>query len=289
MIEPYLYAELVAFYEQGTLAKAAAQLHVTQPTVSRGMQKLEDDLGVTLFDRQPNRLSLTPTGEFTAQQAAHVLTQLASLEDTIQAFAKAQTTLSIGAVIPGPLLLLQHVEAKLPAHCAVVSTLTPADQTATLLTNHARQLVFSNEDLQTDTIESRFIGTENLIINLDKFMQLANQPSITFAELNALSLIVYQAIGPWQALVERELPDARIMFQPHQDDFVEIAKHSSFPYFTTSLSRFMAKNRLTDNDDRVPLPLTDAAAHMPIYATYRRADSALVAPVIQLVQQNWPQ
>lgn len=289
MIEPYLYAELVAFYEQGTLAKAAAQLHVTQPTVTRGMQKLEDDLGITLFDRLPNRLSLTPTGEFTAQQAARVLAQLTSLEDEIHVFAKAQTTLTIGAVIPGPLLLLQHLAAELPANSDVNGTLTPAEQTASLLTTRARQLIFSNEELQTDTLESRFIGTENLDINLDKFMQLANQPSITFAELNDLSLIVYQDIGPWQALVERELPHARIMFQPHQDDFVEIAKHSSFPYFTTNLSRFMAQNRLSANDDRVPLPLSDAAAHMPIYASYRKADRKLVTPVIDRVRQNWPQ
>lgn len=59
MIENYLLEELVTFQRMGTLQKTAAHLAVTQPTVTRGMQKLEDELGVKLFDRHPNRLELT--------------------------------------------------------------------------------------------------------------------------------------------------------------------------------------------------------------------------------------
>ncbi len=55
MIDNYLLEELVTFAETKTLAKTAQKLMVTQPTVTRGMQKLEDELGVKLFDRQPNK------------------------------------------------------------------------------------------------------------------------------------------------------------------------------------------------------------------------------------------
>ncbi len=43
MIETYLLAELSVFAQTGTLTKTATQLHVTQPSVTRGMQKLEDE------------------------------------------------------------------------------------------------------------------------------------------------------------------------------------------------------------------------------------------------------
>ena len=59
MIENYLWEELATFAEQKTLAKTAEALHVTQPSITRGMQKLEDELGVILFDRHPNRIALT--------------------------------------------------------------------------------------------------------------------------------------------------------------------------------------------------------------------------------------
>lgn len=59
MIENYLLEELVTFAKYKTLAETAKQLMVTQPTITRGMQKLEEDFGVKLFDCQPNRITLT--------------------------------------------------------------------------------------------------------------------------------------------------------------------------------------------------------------------------------------
>ena len=44
MIDNYLLKELVTFASEKTLAKTAEKLNVTQPTVTRGMQKLEDEL-----------------------------------------------------------------------------------------------------------------------------------------------------------------------------------------------------------------------------------------------------
>ena len=46
MIDNYLLEELVTFASEKTLAKTAEKLNVTQPTVTRGMQKLEDELGI---------------------------------------------------------------------------------------------------------------------------------------------------------------------------------------------------------------------------------------------------
>lgn len=59
MIENYLWEELATFADQKTLAQTAKVLNVTQPTITRGMQKLEDYLGVQLFQREPNKVTLT--------------------------------------------------------------------------------------------------------------------------------------------------------------------------------------------------------------------------------------
>lgn len=69
MIDNYLLEELITFAKYKTLAKTAAELNITQPTVTRGMQKLEDELGVQLFDRHPNRITLTKTGKLAAEKA----------------------------------------------------------------------------------------------------------------------------------------------------------------------------------------------------------------------------
>ena len=64
MIEIHLFEQLVAFASCGTLSAAAEQLHISQPALSRSMQRLEDELGVKLFDRQKSRLTLNENGEF---------------------------------------------------------------------------------------------------------------------------------------------------------------------------------------------------------------------------------
>ena len=52
MIEIYLLEQLAAVAKYGTLSAAAEHLPLAQPSLSRSMQKLEDLLGVTLFERK---------------------------------------------------------------------------------------------------------------------------------------------------------------------------------------------------------------------------------------------
>lgn len=49
--------------EQGSISRAAVQLNVSQPALSRRLQRLEEQLGVSLFSRGPRGLQLTPAGQ----------------------------------------------------------------------------------------------------------------------------------------------------------------------------------------------------------------------------------
>lgn len=51
MLELFQLEQLVAFADSGTLSKPAEHLHISQPTLTRAMQKLEDEFGVPLFQR----------------------------------------------------------------------------------------------------------------------------------------------------------------------------------------------------------------------------------------------
>jgi DNA-binding transcriptional LysR family regulator len=69
MLQLQQLEQLIAFADQGTLSKAAEVLLISQPSLTRNMQRLEDDLGVQLFQRNKNKLILTETGKYTVQQA----------------------------------------------------------------------------------------------------------------------------------------------------------------------------------------------------------------------------
>ena len=64
---------IVAVAQEGHFGRAAERCAVSQPALSLAVQKLEDDLGTTIFERRKNHITLTPLGEQIVQQAQRVL------------------------------------------------------------------------------------------------------------------------------------------------------------------------------------------------------------------------
>ncbi|MDX8481313.1 LysR family transcriptional regulator [Mesorhizobium sp. VK24D] len=66
----------VAVAECGLVTKAAQQLHVSQPPLSRAIREFEDELGVDLFSRHKQRLTLTIVGEVLLEEAKTILSRV---------------------------------------------------------------------------------------------------------------------------------------------------------------------------------------------------------------------
>src|SRR5690606_1277089 len=65
--------------------KAAEACFVSQPTLSVGIRKLEEELGVRLFERNRNEVIITPAGEAIIVQAQEVLRAAEVLRETAEA------------------------------------------------------------------------------------------------------------------------------------------------------------------------------------------------------------
>lgn len=62
------------------ISRAAEELHVAQPSLSRTIAALEDDLGVQLFDRVGKNISLNKYGEIVLRRTNRILQEIADME-----------------------------------------------------------------------------------------------------------------------------------------------------------------------------------------------------------------
>lgn len=63
----------LAVAREKNISRAAKKLHLTQPTLSKQLKDLEEELGVTLFERGPREIQLTPSGQYLFSKAKEIL------------------------------------------------------------------------------------------------------------------------------------------------------------------------------------------------------------------------
>ena len=89
----------VAVSDHLNFGRAALSLHVTQSTVSHRIRRLEETLGVELFDRSRRQIVLTPAGRAFLRRARPALADLArAVEDARASAAAARQRLVVGYV-----------------------------------------------------------------------------------------------------------------------------------------------------------------------------------------------
>ncbi len=72
---------IVAVARERHFGKAAEACHVSQPTLSVAVKKLEEELELKLFERNANEVTVTPLGDEVVRQAQAVLEQAASIKE----------------------------------------------------------------------------------------------------------------------------------------------------------------------------------------------------------------
>ncbi|MDX1635401.1 MAG: LysR substrate-binding domain-containing protein [Marinobacter sp.] len=97
---------IVTLAREKHFGRAAERCHVSQPTLSVAVKKLEDELGVPLFERSKSSIRVTETGQRIIEQAQRVLDQVGLIRDMAQdGKNQLNSPLKVGAIYTiGPYL-----------------------------------------------------------------------------------------------------------------------------------------------------------------------------------------
>lgn len=191
----------------GSFTQAADHLHMTQPTVSQQLARLEQFIGVPLIDRDTRNLRLTAAGEVLLEHAEHLL-MLAdrALEAARAAAGIADRTLRIGV---GHTLATYLLPGVLSRYWA----LYPADVVRITVANTAELL----DMLAADAIDLAMVGSpaehpdvmtvpfmkDKLVVIVAPDDDWARRPHVALEELRGRVLLTREAGSALQLSVQR--------------------------------------------------------------------------------------
>jgi LysR family hydrogen peroxide-inducible transcriptional activator len=187
---------LVALAETRHFGRAAERCHVSQPTLSAQLRKLEGFLGVPLVERQPRRIGLTAAGEAVVERARRMLRDA----DDIRSLARASQDplggqLKVG-LIPtlGP-YLLPRVAPKIAKALPKLSLLLHEYQTAPLVERTLAgelDLAILALPAETDGLATRPLFDEPFLVAMPERHRLAARKRVKAEDLEGEKLLLLE-------------------------------------------------------------------------------------------------
>lgn len=238
--------------------KAAAQLHISQPAVTKHIKELEQHYKVTLFDRQPNALALTDAGRILYKHAAIIMEQYELLDFDMNALLDRMVgDLHIGSSTT----ISQYV---LPAILASFHQRYPDVHIFLANENSNRVLqLLLQKDIDIALVEGKtnnsnvhfttFLEDELVLVCSNKNTLIKRQP-IKISELTTLPFVMREGDSGTYEIIEEQLKQAGVpMDKLHINmhlassesikSFVELSDHFTF-ISIHAITRELARNAL---------------------------------------------
>lgn len=188
-----------------SFTRAAAELHLTQPTLSQQIKQLENILGTALFDRVGRKVRLTAPGAVFRQHAERALRELHSATDALADLdGMVRGTLSIGMFQSFNSSLLPPILARFSETYAGVTVKVrqlPTGQMEECLAAGELDLGIAYGPPASDRIIAETLFEEELSLVVGKRHPYARRREIRLSDLSEIPLI----------MLSREFPSRRLL------------------------------------------------------------------------------
>lgn len=254
--------ELAAFAKYGTLTAAAEKLAVSQPALSRSMKKLENDLGVKLFDRTKNKITLNANGK-AAELAKKVIEAEKNFEEKVVEYEMKHRVFSFGSVAPMPIIELGPIISQVFMGMTVKHELSSREKELyrKLDSGAFRMIVTTKPPKNAEKYSFHRLFEEDLYALLPKNHRLADKKEASIKEFDGEKFLVHSKIGFWYDIKKNLIPKAEFFDQNDLDALKKLVSLSDIPAFATNFSS--QKYKVPEN--RVMVHFTDPELNVIFY------------------------
>jgi LysR family hydrogen peroxide-inducible transcriptional activator len=185
---------IVALAQELHFGRAAERCHVSQPTLSIAVKKLEEELDVTLFERCKNGVQITPLGQRIVAMAGGVLHQCSAIKD-VAASEKEQLQgpLALGTLATiGPYLLPQFIPLlqKTAGQLSLYVEEGSQDSLKLKLRNGELDAILVTAPFSEPDVVSQPLFDEPFVLLLPADHRLANKTVIAAADLDPAEVLL---------------------------------------------------------------------------------------------------
>lgn len=265
MLENYLLEQLVAFADAGTLSKAAEELHITQPALSKSMRRLEQQFGITLFHRSHSHIELNANGKVAVQYARRALQANREVIPATLAFYRRQHAIRIAGCSTIAIYQLIQVCQDFYPTMTLTTSLVSYPDAPELLQHENYDLVVSTADANDACLVSKPFLNEQLMLSVPVRSPLAQKKKLTFRDLAGMDILAHAGSGIWLNICRHQIPEVNLLVQENMQSLDQLVKASSLPVFSSSLTR-VDKEMV----NRVTIPIEDEAAKIKYYLSCKR-------------------
>lgn len=223
MIEMRLLEILAAFSEERTQAAAAEKLHISQPTLSSSMRKLEEEIGAPLFERTKNRMALNENGKTAAEFAGRILREETEMRTRIQELERRKHTVSFALCSHSPIVKITMAASQAfpdmqlnTVFCADTETMVQE------LVNHLYTFILTESPILDEQIYGFPCYTERLVALIPEDQPEANRASISLDELKEHQMLFFCNGGAWERYIRRKLKDGEFIPQTNFADYCSL-------------------------------------------------------------------
>ncbi|MFK7696345.1 LysR family transcriptional regulator [Paenibacillus sp. HJGM_3] len=166
------------------VTEAAQSLHVTQSSLSKTIQRLEEDLGVPLFDRIGRRLRLNEFGTRFLHRAERALFELEQGKQELRDLSgpehgTLELAVTTASTLPNILREFRKKRPHIQFHVQMLTT----QEMVTLLHRGEVDFCLSSPPIRGDDIECEIVFVDPILVAVPEGHRLANRSSVSLAEL----------------------------------------------------------------------------------------------------------
>ncbi|OPA84701.1 LysR family transcriptional regulator [Pseudomonas fluorescens] len=206
----------VEIARQGSFTKAAQALHVAQPALSMAVSRLEDELGVALFNRATRQISVTAEGQLFLARAESCLQGLAGARRELQDLGQLHSG-EIRVGVP-PMYGIRHIpellmqfRARYPGVAMHVVEGSADDINERLATRDIDVALLESRRVDPEW-ESVLLGSDEMVLCMSERHRLAGATSISAEQLQGEQMLVFDNTFLQRHLLDRFCNAARVRF-----------------------------------------------------------------------------